>query len=105
MTEGETIARLARTIENHGDRIRALETLEAAAAVSRENMGDNLKSIQSDIRWLIRLVIGALLLAIIGFAMQGGVKQKLLFWAQQQCIKHIASYRLVCLCQLLIQVH
>lgn len=72
MTEGETIARLARTIENHGDRIRALETLEAAAAVSRENMGDNLKSIQSDIRWLIRLVIGALLLAIIGFAMQGG---------------------------------
>jgi DNA polymerase III delta prime subunit len=72
MTDHETIARLARTLEDHGDRIRALETLEAAAAVSRENMSDNLKSIQSDIRWLIRLVIGALILAVIAFAMDGG---------------------------------
>jgi hypothetical protein len=72
MTDQETISRLARMLDDHGKRIGALEAMEAAAAVSRANMSDNLKSIQSDIRWLIRLVIGALLLGIIAFAMQGG---------------------------------
>lgn len=72
MTDQQTMARIAQTLDDHGKRIGALETLEAAAAVSRANMSDDLKSIQSDIRWLIRLVIGALLLAIVGFVLSGG---------------------------------
>jgi type II secretory pathway component PulF len=77
MTDQETMARIARTLEDHGQRIGKLEVMEAAATVSRENMADNLKSIQSDIRWLIRLVIGALILAIVAFLIEGGAASNL----------------------------
>jgi hypothetical protein len=73
MTDSEAIARIGRTLESHGERIRSLEIMEAEAKASRRQMDENLKSIQSDIRWLIRLVIGALILAIVAFVVDGGM--------------------------------
>jgi hypothetical protein len=46
-------------------------------AVAESNITDikaDLSSIKQDTNWIIRLIIGAIILAIVGFIMQGGLK-------------------------------
>ncbi|MEL6570373.1 MAG: hemolysin XhlA family protein [Pseudomonadota bacterium] len=54
-------------------RISALETQSAIDDVHRENVGIRLGHIEDTLKWLVRLVIGGLLMAAIAFVMQGGL--------------------------------
>ena len=54
-------------------RIVALETRIAVEGVHRENVADRLSAIEDTLKWLVRLIVGALLLGLIGFVLQGGL--------------------------------
>lgn len=54
-------------------RIAALETQSAIDDVHRENVSTRLGHIEDTLKWLVRLVIGGLLMAAIAFVMQGGL--------------------------------
>ena len=65
---GEVNARLG-AIEQ---KITVLETQSAVDEVHRTNVEKRLTSIENTLQWLVRLILGALILAMIGFAMSGG---------------------------------
>ena len=54
-------------------RIQALETTQAVEAVHRKNVSDWLVAIEETLSWLVRLVIGGLVMGIIAFILQGGL--------------------------------
>ena len=54
-------------------RVATLETQSAIDDVHRENVGTRLGHIEDTLKWLVRLVIGGLLMAGIAFVMQGGL--------------------------------
>lgn len=54
-------------------RLAALEMRNAVEQVHRENVADRLTAIEDTLRWLVRLIVGGLLLGILGFVLQGGV--------------------------------
>lgn len=54
-------------------RLIALETRGAVDDVHRENVSDRLGYIEDTLKWLVRLVIGGLLMAALAFVMQGGL--------------------------------
>ncbi|MEM0936097.1 MAG: pseudouridine synthase [Pseudomonadota bacterium] len=54
-------------------RLAALETRTAIDEVHRAMVEKRLHSIEDTLRWLVRLVMGALILAIITFAIRGGL--------------------------------
>ena len=53
-------------------RIIALETRNAVDEVLRLNVKDRLTAIEDTLKWLVRLVIGGLLMAGLTYAVQGG---------------------------------
>lgn len=53
-------------------RLHAIETSNAVDEVHRVNVDKRLSSIEDTLKWLVRLVIGALILAAVGFALNGG---------------------------------
>ena len=53
-------------------RITALETRNAVDDVHRSNVGNRLASIEGALQWLVRLIIGGLVLAGLTYAVQGG---------------------------------
>lgn len=61
---------------NWGDtierRIIALETRNAVDDVHRMNVADRLSAIEDTLKWLVRLIIGGLLMAGVTYAVQGG---------------------------------
>lgn len=59
----------SRGIEN---RIHALETRNAVEEVHRFSVETRLGSIEDTLKWLVRLVVGGLLMALIGYMIQGG---------------------------------
>lgn len=63
--QGEAIDRL-------GVRVSAIETSSAVEEVHRLNISNRLQSIEDTLKWLVRLIIGGLLVAIVGFAVNGG---------------------------------
>lgn len=54
-------------------RIIALETRNAVDSVHRDNVSDRLGAIEDTLKWLVRLIIGGLLMAALTYAMQGGL--------------------------------
>lgn len=61
------------------DRLRALESritvIErdyAVGTIISVNADKRLSSIEDTLRWLVRLIIGALLMAAVAFSMKGG---------------------------------
>lgn len=54
-------------------RLAALETRNAVDAVHRDNVTDRLVAIEDILKWLVRLIIGGLLLGGLTFALQGGL--------------------------------
>lgn len=55
-------------------RINLIETRNAVDAVHRDNVEGRLGDIESTLNWLVRLIIGAIVLALIGILFQGGIK-------------------------------
>ena len=53
-------------------RVRTLETRSAVDDVHRANVEKRLGAIEDTLKWLVRLVFGALLLAVVAYAVRGG---------------------------------
>lgn len=53
-------------------RIIALEMRNAVDDVHRVNVAGRLSAIEDTLKWLVRLIIGGLLMAGLTYAMQGG---------------------------------
>jgi hypothetical protein len=53
-------------------RIIALETRNAVDEVHRINVSDRLTAIEDTLKWLVRLILGGLLMAGLTYALQGG---------------------------------
>ncbi len=54
-------------------RLAILETQNAVDDVHRLNVGVRLGAIEDTLRWLVRLIIGGLLMGALTYAMQGGL--------------------------------
>ncbi|MGY9033300.1 MAG: hypothetical protein ACKVIA_13855, partial [Rhodobacterales bacterium] len=54
-------------------RVTALETRNAVDEVHRTNVGVRLAAIEETLRWLVRLIIGGLLMAGLTYAVQVGL--------------------------------
>ena len=63
--EGDRIDQLTR-------RISSLETRNAVEEVHRTNVSDRLTAIEDTLKWLVRLIIGGLLMGALAYAVQGG---------------------------------
>lgn len=59
-------------IEHIERRLVSLETRNAVDAVHRDNVADRLGAIEDTLKWLVRLIIGGLLMAGLTYAVQGG---------------------------------
>ncbi|SEM47073.1 hypothetical protein SAMN04488003_101226 [Loktanella fryxellensis] len=54
-------------------RLAELETHNAVNTVHRTNVADRLGAIEDTLRWLVRLIIGTLMVAGLTLAVQGGL--------------------------------
>jgi Arc/MetJ family transcription regulator len=54
-------------------RLAALETRTAVDEVHRTAVERRLGGIEDTLRWLVRLVFGAMILALVTFALKGGM--------------------------------
>lgn len=61
-----------KTLDDHDGRINRLEVHTAEEAVRAVNIEKSLTKIQDGITWVLRLVVGALIIAALGFALKGG---------------------------------
>lgn len=59
--------------DQHERRLVALETRNAVEEVHRLNVADRLGAIEDTLKWLMRLIIGGLLMGALAYAMQGGL--------------------------------
>jgi hypothetical protein len=53
-------------------RLATLETRSAVDEVHRHNVEDRLSAIEDTLKWLVRLIFGALVMAIIAFILRDG---------------------------------
>ena len=53
-------------------RLIDLETHNAVNTVHRTNVADRLLAIEDTLKWLVRLIIGALIVGGVTYVMQGG---------------------------------
>ncbi len=60
-------------IDGHEKRLTQLERNEAGMAQWRVSTSESLKSIQSGIQWIFRLIVGGLITAAIAFVITGGL--------------------------------
>lgn len=58
-----------RTVDS---RLAALEKQGAVDDVHRDNVEKRLSSIEDTLKWLVRLVIGAIIMAAMAYALKGG---------------------------------
>jgi hypothetical protein len=54
-------------------RLGALEVRTAVDEVHRSAVERRLAGIEDMLRWLVRLIMGALILGLVGFALRGGI--------------------------------
>ena len=54
-------------------RLNALETHMQIEGIHRGNVEGRLASIEDTLKWLVRLIFGALVLAVVGFIINGGL--------------------------------
>ena len=54
-------------------RVRALETRVAVDEVRRISIADRLAAIEDTLKWLVRLVLGGLVMATLALVLQGGL--------------------------------
>lgn len=53
-------------------RVSKLETFVAVQEVHNNNMDKRLLSIEDTLKWLVRLIVGAIAMAIAAYALNGG---------------------------------
>jgi len=54
------------------DRVTVLELRNAADEVHHTNVESRLGGIEDTLKWLVRLIIGSLLIGLMGFIIRGG---------------------------------
>lgn len=72
MTTDEWRAKVEARLSGIEGRLAVAETQSAVDEVHRLNVEDRLTSIEDTLKWLVRLIIGALLLAVLAYALKGG---------------------------------
>lgn len=60
-------------LDKHDSRLITLETHTAVATERAKNIEKSLDDIKGGQTWLIRLVIGAILLGVVAFILKGGL--------------------------------
>lgn len=60
-------------LDQHDTRLTKLETHTAGAAERAEHIQKSLDKIENGQSWLIRLILGAIIVAAIAFALKGGL--------------------------------
>ncbi|WP_425090485.1 hemolysin XhlA family protein [Tropicimonas sp. S265A] len=53
-------------------RLTIVETRNAVEEVHRVNVENRLNSIEDSLKWLVRLILGAFVLALVAYALKGG---------------------------------
>ncbi len=69
----ERLNRSDKRLDGHEERLNQLEKDGAGMSQWRVSTTDTLKGIQGDTKWIVRLIIGALILATISFIVAGGI--------------------------------
>lgn len=64
----DKLNRLDAKVRNHAERIGRLEIRQAVAEAGITELKDDISTIKSDTRWILRLIIGAMVTGIIGGA-------------------------------------
>jgi len=76
MVEQEELKRRLNNVENivagHRASINILEITMASEKVRNENIGKDVADIKDTLKWLVRLILTSLIVAIIGFLVNGG---------------------------------
>ncbi|MFQ1700940.1 pseudouridine synthase [Loktanella agnita] len=54
-------------------RLTTLETRNAVDQVHRDNVAARLGAIEEALKWVVRLIVGGLLMAALTYAVQGGL--------------------------------
>lgn len=62
-----------REIEDLRGRLTAVETTHSVNEVHHQNVERRLAAIEDGQKWIVRLILGAIILALVGTVLQGGV--------------------------------
>lgn len=62
----DKVKRLDTEVKCHAERIGALEVRQAVAEAGIKELRDDISTIKSDTRWILRLIIGAMITGVIG---------------------------------------
>ena len=54
-------------------RLNTLETRSAVDDVHRQSVESRLSAIEDTLKWLVRLIMGALILGVVAYALKGGL--------------------------------
>ena len=73
MTEEDWRARLDRRLTSVETQLASVKLRDAVAEVHQLNVETRLKNIEGTMTWVVRLLIGAILLALVGFIVGGGI--------------------------------
>ena len=68
----ERLDQAHKRLDEHDGRLKSVETHVAVAAERDRHIQHSLSKLESGQSWLIRLVIGGLVMGAIGFALSGG---------------------------------
>lgn len=65
--------RMSRELDDVRTRLTAVETDHVIANVHRTNVENRLAAIEDTLRWIVKLILGAIILALLGFIVQSGL--------------------------------
>lgn len=74
MTDDEWKAGVDRWRDIVDKRLQAIEMVNAVDEVHRQNTVKRLAGIEGTLQWLVRLIVGAMILAALGYALGGGLQ-------------------------------
>lgn len=74
MSDDEWRATVNAKLNTLDQRLIQVEKKNAVDEVHRTNVEKRLSSIEGTLTWLVRLIIGSILLALMGFIMGGGIQ-------------------------------
>lgn len=72
MTEDQWRSKADDRLRSIEDRLVLIERDDAVATVHRDNVEKRLMSIEDTMKWLVRLIVGALILAVIAYFIRNG---------------------------------
>jgi len=72
MTDADFRSQVVSRLTSVEDRLTMVETKNAVDEVHRANVETRLKAIEDTLKWLTRLILGALVAAAVAFALKGG---------------------------------